>query len=83
MSEKYQDYTDIPKPKASTEEIVQRKKTRIVDTIAKVVTLFLAFLFWLYVVATNDATKVEEKKFEVVPVEVRGSETISSYGLCG
>lgn len=81
MSEKYQDYTDIPKPKVSTEEIVQRKKTRIVDTIAKVVTLFLAFLFWLYVVATNDATKVEEKKFEVVPVEVRGSETISSHGL--
>ena len=81
MSEKFTDYTDTPKPQTSTEEIAAKKKTRIVDTIAKVVTLLVAFLFWLYVFATNDATKVENKKFELVPVEVRGSETVSDLGL--
>lgn len=81
MSEKQRDYTDIPIPSGSTEEIVQQKKTRIVDNIAKVVTLLIAFLFWLYVFATNDATKVEEKKFELIPIEVRGSDTVAARDL--
>ncbi len=81
MSEKYQDYTDIPKPQASGEEIVQQKKTRIMDTVAKIVTLLIAFLFWFYVFATNDATKVEEMKFELIPIEIRGGETIASRDL--
>jgi len=81
MSENYRDYTDIPKPQLSGEEIVQQKKTRIMDTVAKIVTLLLAFLFWFYVFATNDATKVEEKKFDLIPIEVRGSDTIESRDL--
>lgn len=80
MSEE-RNYTDIPIPKVTPEELLTRKKHRIFDTVAKVMTLLIAFLFWLYVIATNDATKVEEKKFEVVPLEVRGSETVVGRGL--
>lgn len=81
MSENNRDYTDVPKPQLSGEEIVQQKKTRILDTVAKIVTLLIAFLFWFYVFATNDATKVEEKKFELIPIEARGSDTIESRNL--
>ena len=81
MSENFRDYTDIPKLHQSGEEIVQQKKTRIMDTVAKIVTLLIAFLFWFYVFATNDATKVEEKKFELIPIEARGSDTVASRDL--
>lgn len=81
MSEKQMNYTDVPKPETSGDDIVQQKKTRILDNVAKIVTLFIAFLFWLYVFATNDATKVEEKTFALIPIEVRGGETLEGKDL--
>lgn len=81
MSEMNRDYTEIPTPKNTPEEVLTRKKTRIMDNVAKVVTMLLALLFWLYVFATNDATKVEEKAFDVVAISIDGEDAITSYGL--
>lgn len=81
MSEMNRDYTEIPTPKNTPEEVLTRKKTRIMDNVAKVVTMLLALLFWLYVFATNDATKVEEKAFDVVAITIEGEDVITSYGL--
>ena len=81
MSEKNTDMTQARKPESQSEQPQKTKKGRILDNIAKVLMVLLAFLMWLYVFSTNDATKTVEATFDVVPVSIVGTEEIGKHGL--
>lgn len=55
------------------------KKSKVLDNIAKVVTLILAFFIWLYVISTTDVAVNET--FDLVPIDLQGTESIQANGL--
>ncbi len=65
----------------NAEEQTVRRKSRHIDNVAKVISLLLAFVFWLFVFATNDSTRTMEQTFDVVPVMLIGTDEISKHNL--
>ena len=55
------------------------KKSKVLDNVAKVVTLIIAFLIWLYVISTTDVAVNET--FDLIPIDIQGVEEIQENGL--
>ena len=69
------------KTEESPETQARNKKAILFDNIAKGLTLLVAFLIWLYVCSTNDATMTVENTFDVIPVTIIGTEEMNEHGL--
>ena len=55
------------------------KKSRVANTVIKIVTFLAAILIWLYFVQNNDAT--QEKVYDLIPIELQGTQSMSNNGL--